>query len=112
MRSWVRIRGRLLRRVIVGTLLALFLAGAGIGGYLIGSSPDVDLEAVRFVATAQGREAGAEEGARKGYERGYRSARNRTYAADYTAAYREAYAKEFESAGLDPPDTIRVSDPR
>jgi cystathionine beta-lyase family protein involved in aluminum resistance len=112
MRSGVRTRGRPPRRVIVGTLLVVFLAGAGIGGYVIGSSPEVDLEVVRFAATAQGREAGAEEGARKGYARGYRSARNRTYAAAYGAAYEDAYAKEFESAGLDPPDTIRIPDPR
>ncbi len=89
----------------------MFLAGACIGGYRIGTSPEVDLEVVRLAATAQGRAAGAEEGARKGYARGYRSARDRTYAVTYSAAYREAYAKEFESAGLGPPDTIRVPDP-
>lgn len=91
--------------------MVLFLAGAGSGGYLIGSSSEVDLEAVRFAAAAQGRAAGAEEGARKGYARGYRSARDRTYAAAYAAAYKEAYAKEFESAELGPPETIRVPDP-
>jgi cystathionine beta-lyase family protein involved in aluminum resistance len=111
MKSWgTRMRGRLPWRVIVGALLALFLAGAAIGGYLIGSPPAVDVGAARLAAAAQGREQGAEKGAKEGYAQGYRSARKRPHDAAYSAAYREAYAAEFESAGLDPPERIRVPD--
>ena len=111
MRLWVRTHGRLLWRTIAGALLALFLAGVGIGGYLIGSS-DIDVEAVTLAAAADGREAGLKKGMKEGYAAGFRSARKRTYAAAYSAAYSDAYAREFESAGLDPPERIRVPDPR
>jgi cystathionine beta-lyase family protein involved in aluminum resistance len=105
---WARIGGRLPWRIIAAALLALFLVGAGIGGYLIGKSPDVDLDAVRSTAATEGREAGSVRGAKEGYTHGYEAARKRTYAAAYSAAYREAYAAEFESVGLDPPERIRV----
>ena len=109
--SRVRIGDELRWRIAVA-LLAIVLAGAGTGGYLIGSSSDVDLDAVRSAAAAEGREAGAATGSEEGYTRGYEAARQRTYAAAYSAAYREAYAGEFESVGLDPPERIRVRGPR
>jgi hypothetical protein len=111
MRTWVREHDRLLRRTIVGALLALFLAGVGIGGYLSGSS-DIDVEAVALTAAAEGQEAGSKRGMTEGYAAGFRSARKRTYASTYSAAYRDAYAGEFESASLDPPERIRVPDQR
>jgi hypothetical protein len=92
-------------------LIALLLAGVGYGGYLLGR-PDVDEEALRAAAIANGREAGAQEGAKEGYEQGYESARHRIYAPAYAAAYREAYASEFERADLDPPQPIQVPAPR
>jgi hypothetical protein len=113
--SWVRTSGRLWQifgwRIIVAALLAVFLAGGGIGGYLIGRSRDVDVDALRAAAAAEGRKEGAERGTKEGYAQGYRAAQKRTYASAYAAAYREAYAGEFESAGLDPPERIRVPDP-
>jgi hypothetical protein len=101
--SWARVAGAL--------LIALLLAGAGYGGYLLSRS-DLDLEALRAAAMAEGREAGAQEGAKEGYERGYESARDRVYTRAYAAAYREAYASEFERADLDPPQRIQVPEPR
>ena len=99
-------------RPVAAALLVLCLAGAGIGGYLIGNSPEVDLDAVRSAAAADGREAGLEKGAETGYTQAYRTARKQPYAPVYAAAYKEAYAAEFESAGLDPPERIRVPRPR
>ena len=103
---------RLPRRTVGRALAALALASAAIGGYLIGSSPDRDVEAARVTAAANGFEAGARRGMREGYAVGFEPARNRAYASAYSAAYREAYAKEFESAGLDPPERIRVPEHR
>jgi hypothetical protein len=92
----------------VAVLLAAFVVGAGLGGYLIGSSSNMDVDAARLAAAAKGREAGAELGARKGYAEGFRSARGRSYRSVYAASYRQAYAEEFKSAGLDPPRSIHV----
>lgn len=101
--SWARVAGAL--------FIALFLAGVGYGGYLLGR-PDVDTEALRAAAITQGREAGARKGANEGYEQGYESARDRNYAHAYAAAYREAYASEFERADLHPPQPIQVPERR
>jgi hypothetical protein len=104
----VPVRRRLPWRAIAIALVALCAIGAGVAGYLIGNSPEVDLDAVRSAAAAQGREEGAAAGAEEGYAQGFREARRGTYGAAYSAAYREAYAAEFESIGLDPPERIRV----
>jgi hypothetical protein len=101
--SWARV-------VASALLIALLLAGTGYGGYLLGR-PDVNLEAVRAAATAEGREAGARKGAKEGYEQGYESARDRVHVPAYAAAYRAAYASEFERADLAPPQRIQVPDP-
>ena len=98
-------------RVATALLIALLLAGVGLGGYLLGR-PDVHQETLRAAAIAQGREAGAERGAKQGYEEGYEAARDRTYAPAYAAAYRQAYASEFERADLATPQRIQVPDPR
>ena len=87
------------------------LAGVGYGAYLLGR-PDVDQEALRAAAIAEGRKAGAQKGAKQGYEQGYEAARDRIYVPTYAAAYREAYASEFERADLDSPQRIQVPDPR
>jgi hypothetical protein len=99
-------------RAIAAGIFVVCLAGAGIGGYLIGNSPEADLDAVRSAASAEGREAGAERGAAEGYEQGLAAARERTYAPAYSAAYRQAYAAEFEAVGLEPPERIPVPRPR
>ena len=118
--SWRAAAGARLRRLVARALswqrvaaalvIALFL-GLGYAGYVVGT-PDVDFAAVRSTATAEGRAAGATAGAKAGYARGYESARGQTYVAAYAAAFREAYAREFERAGLDPPQRIQVPDPR
>lgn len=92
-------------------MIALLLAGAGYGAYLL-ARPDVNPEALRAAAIAEGRKAGAQKGANEGYEQGYESARDRIYAPAYAAAYREAYASEFERADLDPPQPIQAPEPR
>jgi hypothetical protein len=101
--SWARVASAL--------LIALLLAGVGYGAYLFGR-PDVDQEALRAAAIAEGRKAGAQKGAKQGYEQGYGAARDRIYVPTYSAAYREAYASEFERADLDSPQRIQVPDPR
>ena len=98
-------------RVAGALLIALVLVAVAYVGYLVGT-PDVNSDAVRLAATAEGREAGAEKGAKAGYTQGYELARERTYLPAYSAAYREAYAGEFERAGLEPPQGIRVPEPR
>jgi hypothetical protein len=98
-------------RVVSALLIALSLAVAGYGGYLLSRS-NLDPEALRAAAIAEGREAGAREGTKEGYDRGYESARDRMYTRAYAAAYREAYASEFERADLDPPQRIQVPEPR
>ena len=99
---------RLPRRAIVLGLVALFLSGVLIGGYLVGSSSGTDLDDVENAASEAGRKAGFEKGSEEGYARGLEEARKRSYHAAYAAAYRKAYANEFELAGLDPPEQIPV----
>ena len=57
------------------------------------------------------RRSGCDAGERKGYAEGFEEARKRRYAPEYAAAYREAYAREFELAGLEPPEAIPVRGP-
>lgn len=110
--SWRAVAAKLSwRRVAGAVLVSLLLAAVGYAGYLIGR-PDVNPEALRSAATAEGREAGAKTGAKEGYAQGYRTARERAYVPAYSAAYREAYTREFELAGLDPPGRIQVPEPR
>jgi len=101
--SWAQVASAL--------FIALLLAGVGYGAYLLGR-PDIDQEALRAAAIAEGRKAGAQKGAKQGYEQGYGAARDRIYVPTYAAAYREAYASEFERADLDSPQRIQVPDPR
>jgi hypothetical protein len=105
---WARVRDRPSWRAIAAVLFAVCLAGAGVGGYLIGNSPEVDLDAVRSAASAEGRQAGLAAGAEEGYEQGYGAAQKRTYGPVFSAAYEGAYAAEFEAVGLKPPERIRV----
>jgi hypothetical protein len=107
-----RVRQRLPWRPIAAAAFVICLVGAGVGGYLIGNSPEADLDAVRSAATAAGREAGLEEGAAEGRAQGFREARERPYAPAYRAAYKEAYAREFEAVGLAAPERIRVPERR
>ena len=109
---WARVRARPRWRAIAAVLFVVCLAGAGVGGYLIGNSPEADLEAVRAAAAAEGREAGAAAGAEEGYDQGFTAAQKRTYGPVFSAAYKEAYAAEFEARGLEPPQRIRVPVPR
>jgi hypothetical protein len=105
---WARFRDRPSWRAIGAVLFAVCLAGAGVGGFLVGNSPDADLDAVRSAAAAEGRQAGLESGTQAGYDQGYRAAQERTYGPLFSAAYKRAYAAEFEAVGLEPPQRIRV----
>ena len=110
---WRRLRGRISRRsAAIALLAAVALAAVGIAGYQAGSPPSVDLGQVRTAAQAAGSEAGVTPGERKGYAEGFEEARKRSYAPQYAAAYREAYTREFELAGLEPPEAIPVRRPR
>jgi hypothetical protein len=110
--SSARTRKRFPWRPIAAAAFVISLVVAGIGGYLIGHSPETDLDAVRSAAAAAGREAGTEQGSEEGYAQGFGEARERPYAPAYRAAYKEAYAREFEAVGLAPPERIRVPDRR
>ena len=112
MRSWASRRVQVHRRTIVGALAVLVVATAGVGGYLIGHSSDTDLEQARLTAAAEGRMKGSGKGLDEGYAQGYRSARRTGYAAAYSRAFEKAYAAEFQSAGLDVPAKIPVSERR
>jgi hypothetical protein len=108
-----RLRGRISRRsAAIALLAAVGLAAIGIAGYQVGSPPRVDLGQVRAAAQAAGSQAGVTPGERKGYAEGFEAARKRSYAPQYAAAYREAYTREFELAGLEPPEAIAVRRPR
>ena len=110
--SWARVASAFSwARVACALLIAFLLAGIGYGGYLLGR-PQVNPEALRAAAIAEGREAGTQKGAKEGYEHGYESARDRVHAPAYAAAYRAAYASEFERADLDPRQPIQVPEPR
>jgi hypothetical protein len=107
-RSRARLPDRLRSRGIAAVVFAICLAGAGTAGYLIGNSPEADVDAVRSEAAAAGWQAGSERGAEQGHAQGFREARERTYAPRYRVAYKEAYAQEFRSRGLKQPEQIRV----
>jgi hypothetical protein len=94
---------------VVVTLLvtAAFLA-VGYAGYQRGNSSAVDLSSVRAEAVAEGREEGTREAEAEGFAAGLRATQDREYPATYAAAYREAYVREFEDAGLTPPESIPV----
>jgi cystathionine beta-lyase family protein involved in aluminum resistance len=110
--SFLPIPERMPWRTIGVAFLIVCLAGAGIGGYVIGNSPEVDLDAVRSTAAAEGRQAGTATGIEEGYAQGFKAAQKRTYGPAYASAYKEAYAAEFESVGLDPPKHIPVPNRR
>ena len=84
------------------------LAFVGFIGYQVGGPSSVDLDPVRAAAVEAGREEGAAQGAKEGYAEGLQAARKRTYFPAYAKAYREAFVEEFEAAGLDPPQVIKV----
>jgi hypothetical protein len=110
--SWSAIVGYFSWRRVIGTLIVcVSLAAIGYAGYLLGR-PELNPDALRSAAAAEGRQEGAKTGAKEGYAQGYRSARERTYVPAYSVAYREAYMREFELADLDPPQSIRVPEPR
>jgi hypothetical protein len=103
------LRGRISRQsAAIALPAALALVAIGLAGYQAGSPPSVDLGQVRAAAQAAGSQAGVTPGERKGYAEGFEAARKRSYAPQYAAAYREAYTREFELAGLEPPDAIPV----
>jgi hypothetical protein len=92
--------------VVLSGLCALALVG--FLGYQVGSPSGVDRDAVRAAAIEAGREEGVAQGANEGYAEGLQAARKRTYFPAYAKAYREAFVGEFEAAGLDPPQVIKV----
>ena len=111
MRSGARLWHRLPRRDVVGLLVAVLLVGSFAGGYAIGND-SADLRAVETTASEAGRAAGLRKGAKEGYTQGLGEARGRSYRPAYAAAYRDAYLREFELAGLDPPEQIPIPGPQ
>jgi hypothetical protein len=112
MKSWVPQWRTPRARTVVVVIAALVLAGAGVGGYMIGKQSGADLDDVARVAIADGHDAGLKKGAKEGYARGFEGARGPAYASAYSAAYRRAFAAEFEAAGLEPPARIPVPERR
>ena len=99
------------RRVAYLIVVVSLVVGAGMGGYLIGSSSGEDLGAARQASAAAGEKDGAASGATEGYARGLKPARTRGFAEAYPAAYEVAYLKELREAGLDAPARVSVPDP-
>lgn len=96
------------RWLLIGLVVALLAAGAGIGAYFYGKSTGEDLEAARTEGTEAGQKKGAAEGAEEGYAKGFGEGRAEGYEESYAETYRHAYAEAFEDAGLDPPKKIKV----
>lgn len=84
-------------------LIALALA-AGIAGYALGRSGGEDLEAARHSGAAAGQMVGAARGAATGFPKGVEAGRKKAFA----PAYENAYGNAFETAGLTPPEEIKV----
>ena len=99
------------RWVLVGVLVLLIAAGAGIGAYFYGKSTGEDLEAARAEGTEVGQKKGSAEGAEEGYAKGLEEGRAEGYEASYAQTYRHAYAEAFEDAGLEPPKKIKLPQP-
>jgi hypothetical protein len=112
-REWHRFRVRFpAREVLAKVAIAVPLIVVGVVGFVAGSPSSVDLDDVKAAAVAEGREAGTTEGDQKGFDHGYEEARNQSYDSTYDAAYRSAYVREFEQAGLTPPEEIPVPEAR
>lgn len=99
------------RWVLIGVLVLLIAAGAGVGAYFYGKSTGEDLEAARAEGTEAGQKKGSAEGAEEGYATGFEEGRAEGYGESYTETYRHAYAEAFEDAGLEPPKKIKVPQP-
>lgn len=111
-RSWVPLQGQSRRRALAGAGVIALVLGAGVGGYLIGSSSSEDLEAAGRASAVAGERKGSAQGARAGYARGLESGRRRGYANAYPEAYKAAYLAQFQDAGLDAPVTVSVPKPQ
>jgi hypothetical protein len=110
--SWRTLVSYLSWRGLIGTLVVcVSLAAIGYAGYVLGR-PELNPETLRSAAAAEGRQEGAKTGAKEGFAQGFRSARQQTYVPAYSVAYREAYKREFDLAELDPPQSIRIPEPR
>ena len=99
------------RWVMIGVLVLLIAAGAGIGAYFYGKSTGEDLDAARAEGTAAGQKKGAAQGAEEGYAEGFEKGRAEGYEESYAQTYRHAYIEAFEDADLEPPKKIKVPEP-
>jgi hypothetical protein len=97
--------------LLVGLLVTLLAAGAGVGAYFYGKSTGEDLEAARAEGAEEGHKKGSAQGAEEGYARGFEEGRAEGYEESYAETYRHAYSEAFEDAGLEPPKKIKVPPP-
>ncbi len=111
MRSWAPVGGRSRKRAAIAASVTLLVVGAGVAGYVNGSSGGRDIEAAREASAAAGQEKGSAQGARDGYARGFKAGRKRGYDDAYPEAYETAYLAEFQNAGLDAPQTPSIPQP-
>ena len=96
---------------MIGILILLIAAGAGMGAYFYGKSTGEDLDAARAEGAAAGQKKGAAKGAEKGYEEGFEEGRREAYAESFEEAYRVAYRKAFKDEGLEAPTKVKVEVP-
>lgn len=99
------------RRRAFGFAAVVGVIAFGVGGYAIGVSQAVDVDAAEQAGTVAGEQRGTAAGAREGYASAFKPARERGFDAAYREAYRTAYLEEFERADLEPPSRVPVPEP-
>jgi hypothetical protein len=105
---WRLIRRRVDPRIVVVTVVALIVIGAGIASYRITSSRGVDIDAARIAAEHAGEARGRAEGNRQGFAKGFASTRDDAYRSAYRDAYVSAFRNQFNRAGLAVPNHVVV----
>ncbi|MGI8439203.1 MAG: hypothetical protein ACR2NV_03220 [Thermoleophilaceae bacterium] len=81
-------RGRIAGALAAGLLLTLLVA---VGGYLLGHSSGVDVDAARVAGVEEGRDLARSAADRRGYQEGRRVGESRGRRATYRKAYKSAY---------------------
>lgn len=98
------------RRLALAAVLSLLVLAAAVGGYLVGSASDADVEPARPLIGAAEAQSAPTVGSAEDRARAFKAGRERGFAAVYPKAYRSAYVKEFRKAGLGAPAKVRVPD--
>jgi hypothetical protein len=96
-------------RLVKGAVCGLAVIALGVGGYVVGAGSGEDLDRARADGAAAGREHGAARGRERARAEGIERGRDQGYETGYETAYRRAYRAQFEEAGLEPPNHVRLA---